>query len=287
MQLGNLLNTIAAGVFAGTLFWLLMWPLVRVTPLLRLKGVFPELVLNGCAEQAREALHLASRELAMLTGAACAAVAAFLALLFMETPVSFGVLSYVLFAIACLLTVAWGVFAVRGLRRWWQYRFAARADAALGAVLGRVAMAGHRVFHDVSLGNERFEHVVVGPRGIFVVRVVARRAVKQARAVRLNGRTLEFQDGKVLADPIVSVERGARLLAELVERSLSHRVAVRPVVAVPGWEVAPAHGTELLLVNEKNALMLPGWSRPADHVFEEDLPALQERLARLSVNRGL
>lgn len=85
----------------------------------------------------------------------------------------------------------------------------------------------------------------------------------------------------------MAVERCARRLAELASKQLGHRVTVRPVLAMPGWEVAPPGVGDLLLVNEENAVMLLGWSRPADHLFAEDVPALQELLARLSLNRAL
>lgn len=287
MSLSTLFNSIAGGVFAGTVFWLLLWPLSRVRQLWRFKPMFADGVLNGCAEHSRAVLRAAERDLLLLTGAACAALAAFLALLTLGNAAALGVLTYVLFGIACALFVAWCVFIVRGLRCWRRRRFEARADAAIGATLARLAMQGYRVFHAVPLGRTIFEHVVVGPHGLFVVKVVARRVAKPTRVVRLNGRTLEFQDGTVLTEPVVSAENGARVLAELVGRMLDHRIQVRAVLAVPGWEVAPVPDGGSLLVNEKNALMLPGWSRPADHVFEDDLPALQERFARLCVNRTL
>jgi len=70
-------------------------------------------------------------------------------------------------------------------------------------------------------------------------------------AARLNDRTLEFHDGKLLVDPILEAEQGARTLSELAGRQLGHALRARAVVAVPGWDVAPDQAGELLLINEK------------------------------------
>ncbi|HEV2212333.1 MAG TPA: nuclease-related domain-containing protein, partial [Gammaproteobacteria bacterium] len=178
---------------------------------------------------------------------------------------------------------------VLGFMRWYASRHAARASAALGAVFARLALQGHRVFHAVPLGEEVADHVVIGSRGAFVILVLARRPRKEAKSARLHGRFLEFQDGIGLPAPVLSAERCARALAELSGRNLSHRINVRPVVAVPGWEIAPAESpvSDVLLVNEKNAMMLLGWTKPADALFEEDAAKLQEQLVKLCANPSL
>ena len=286
MQLPYLLNAITGGVLSSVLCWLLMNVLVRIALLLRIRRAFGDLVLNVPGEQARANLYRTQREALLLTAAACAAVGGFLAQWLLAAPRFQGVLMWVMFGVACVLIVAWLVFSVRVWRHWRTCRFAARADAALGAALERLALQGHRVFHEVMLGKQRFEHVVVGPHGLFVIRTVARRPGRM-NAARLNGRMLEFHDGKTLVDPILEAEQGARVLSELASRQLGHDLRARPVVATPGWEVTPDQFGDLVLVNEKTAVLLLSWSRPADHPLEDDAPALQERLARLSVNRAL
>jgi len=287
MVLVDMLNLIAGAVFAGAFFWLLMWPLTWLAQRLRFKPAFAEQMLNGTAEEARYQLRTCVRSLWMLVDAPLAAVSAMLVLRLFGTLGSFGAFSYALFTVACLLIIVWGVFLVRGLRGWRNIRFAVCADAAIGAALARLALQGHRIFHNVSIGGILIEHVVAGPRGVFAVKVIARRSVKGRNVVRLSERALVFQDGAALLDPIPDVERAARLLGEIIGRVLSHPVTVRPVLATPGWTVAPAQTGDMLLVNEKNAVMLPSWDRPADHLLSEDISALQERLTRLCSNRHL
>lgn len=283
MQLPLLINLITAAVFAGGVGFELLWLGVRAVPWLRFKGAFPELVQNAAGGQARRALRAKERDLLVLTaGALFALVAAAMMWIYGSAPLM-GVWMWVLFGLACALFVAWWVFLVRDIRRWLVLRHAARAQAALGAALLRLNLQNHRVFHDVPLGDLVLDHVVMGSRGVFAIKLVARRLPKESNVVRINGRSIEFQDGHALLDTIALAERGARALADLPVKGLSHRLHALPVVAIPGWEIAPAQGQagETFLINEKTAPLLLRASKPADYLMEADIGPLQEHLARI------
>jgi hypothetical protein len=72
-------------------------------------------------------------------------------------------------------------------------------------------------------------------------------------------------------------------------KGLSHRPHVLPVVAVPGWEIAPPQGAagETFLANEKTAMLLTLATKPADYLMDADVALLQEQLARLSLDTVL
>jgi hypothetical protein len=286
MSTGSIINAIAGGVLSGALMWALLWLCVRAAALLRFKGAFVDYVLNASAEEPRSELRWVEADLQLLAAAGSAAAAAFGALLLFGGARFSGWLMWILFGLGCALFVAWVTFVVLKFIRWRAGRFAVRANAAIGASLARLAVNGHRVFHSVPLGGELLDHVVVGPKGAFAVTVVSRRTLKEATTARHNNRFVEFQDGIALADPIIVAERGARGLAELSGKILSHKIRVRPVVAVPGWEVGPAQSPagDAVLVNEKNAMMLLRFSQPADHIFDEDVAKLQEQLHQMCRN---
>lgn len=289
MTLEAILNPIVEGVLCGAFLWALLWVTLHGAAWLRLRGAFPELVLNAPAEDLRRELRRRENDLLLLASAAAAAISAWLAaMLFAATRYS-GWLMWALFALACALFVAWTSFLVLGFMRWYQSRYAVRASAALGGVFARLSLQGHRVFHAMPLGDEIQDHVVIGARGAFVVRVLTRRPTKTAISARLHGRFVEFQDGMGLPAPVLSAERGARALADLSAKNLSHRINVRPVIALPGWEISPPESpvSEVLLINEKNAMMLLGWTKPADNLFDDDAAKLQELLVRLCSNPQL
>lgn len=290
VTLAYVLDGISAAAFAGALLWALLWGMTRLAPYLRFGRSFPELVLNAAGESTRAVLRGIERELLLLTAAAAAALICFLALWLAGGDRPGGVWMWVAFGLACVLVIGWGYFTVRRFLDWLDARYAARANAALGATLGRLALQGHRVFHDVPLGEFSVDHVVMGKFGVFAIKAVARRPGKKvANVARINGRSIEFQDGHALLDTIALAERGARVLTDVTVKGMSHRMHVLPVVAVPGWEIAPAQGQagETFLINEKSAIMLLRNSKPADHLMDADATVLQEHLTRLCINRGL
>lgn len=289
MSLAAVINALSAGVFVGALSWALAWGLAWGVPRLRFGGAFADSVSTVYGETARRELRAAERDLMMLAVGACAAVAGYLALLVYGSPRLTGVWMWVLFGLACALFICWGVFLVRVALRWRECRYAARAHAALAATLGRLAMQGHRVFHDLKLGEITVDHLVMGKLGVFAIRLVARRLGKEGNVARINGRSIEFQDGFALLDTIALAERGARAVADMPVKGLSHRIHVQPVVAVPGWELAPSQGQagDTFLINEKTAVMLLRNSKPAYHLLDEDAVVLNEHLTRVCVNRAL
>ncbi|HEX2668820.1 MAG TPA: hypothetical protein VHP13_10640 [Gammaproteobacteria bacterium] len=287
MSLVLLINIITAALFAGAMAWGLLWLLSRAAPKLRFKGAFPELVQSISGAAARRELRAVERDLLILGAGAVAALTGGALLWVYGTARLEGVWMWVLFGLACALFVAWWVFLVRKSLAWRECRYAARAHAALGGTLARLAVQGHRVFHDVPAGELILDHVVMGNRGVFAIRVVARRPRKgDSHVVRINGRSIEFQDGFALLDTIALAERSARALADVQVKGLSHRLHVLPVVAVPGWEIAPAQGQagETFLINEKTAVLLLRSSKPADYLMEADTGLLHEHLAKICLD---
>jgi hypothetical protein len=289
MSLAMIINVLSAAMFTGALAWGLLWPLAWGVPKLRFGGAFPEFLLNVAGEDARRELRAAERDLTLLGVAACTAATAFLALLVYGEPRLSGVWMWVLFGFACALFVTWWVFLVRGILRWRDCRHAARAHAALATALGRLALQGHRVFHSVPAGDLTVDHLVMGKLGVFAIKLVARRPGKLGNVVRINGRSIEFQDGFALLDTIALAERSARAVADMPVKGLSHRIHVQAAVAVPGWEIAPPQGQagDVFLINEKTAVMLLRNSKPAYHLLDEDAVVLNEQLARTAVNKSL
>ena len=290
MGLQLIITVISAALCAGAIAWVLLWSSLRIAGWIRLKGAFPELVQNVPGGLARRRLRLLEREVTTLTAALFAALAAAALLLFYGEARLTGIWIWVLFGVACALAIAWVVFLVKHLRRWRELRFAARAQAAFAAALARLNLQAHRVFHDLEVGGITLDHVVLGTKGCFAIHLVARRPRKGVETVvRINGRSIEFQDGYALLDTIALAERGARALADLQVKGLSHRLHVLPVVAVPGWEIAPPQGQagETFLANEKTAMLLLRASKPADYLMDADAALLHEQLARMTVDPTL
>ncbi|HSD70052.1 MAG TPA: hypothetical protein VLB07_10885 [Woeseiaceae bacterium] len=150
------------------------------------------------------------------------------------------------------------------------------ANIATGHGLLRLTSNQNRVFHDVPCATGVIDNVIVGLHGIYAVCVVAKRPGKDNR-VRLNGEQLAFAPGKAVIS-VADCGKRAEQLAREMRKLLGHEVRVRPVVAVPGWEIDAQASDEYLVVNERNLAMLRGWKDQKDYLMNEDVEHIQKML---------
>jgi hypothetical protein len=95
-----------------------------------------------------------------------------------------------------------------------------------------------------------------------------------------NNKLLFSQNGK--PQSTVSTSKKTAALGREFRRLLDHRVRVRSVIAVPGWEVHEQSSDEHLLVNDRSLPMLRGWKDQADYLMNEDVDALHEMLTAIT-----
>ncbi|MBT8099168.1 MAG: NERD domain-containing protein [Gammaproteobacteria bacterium] len=159
-----------------------------------------------------------------------------------------------------------------------RHRVKLRRDAniAIGHQLQRLASGIGRTYHDIETKAGIIDHLLIGPNGAYAINVVAR-APSRKGTVQLQNNQLIFLPGS----KSISIVEGAAAIASLereFRRLLDHRVRVRSVVAIPGWEIAGQSSDEHLLVNERNLSMIRGWKDQADFLMNEDVEALHEML---------
>ena len=157
-----------------------------------------------------------------------------------------------------------------------QVKFIRDANVAIGHQLQRISTGANRVFHDVVTSAGVVDHVLVGQTGIYAVNVVARRGGKNGNAV-LNGNDLSFSN-KDERSPVVEITASTVRLEKEICRLLGHKIRVRSVIAVPGWDIGEQASEHHLLVNERTIAMLRGWKDQSDYLMNEDVDALQKEL---------
>ena len=155
-------------------------------------------------------------------------------------------------------------------------KFVRDANVAIGHQLQQISAGANRVFHDVVTSAGVVDHVVVGQKGIYAVNVVALRGGKNGSAV-LEGNDLAFSNSDTLI-PIVEITASAARLEKEVCRLLGHKIRVRSVIAVPGWDIGRQSSERHLLVNERTIPMLRGWRDQSDYLMNEDVDLLQREL---------
>ena len=157
-----------------------------------------------------------------------------------------------------------------------QVQFVHDASVAVGHQLQQISTGANRVFHDVRTSAGVVDHVLVGQTGIYAINVVAKRSPKNGSAV-LKNNCVAFS-GRDEQVSVVDITASALRLEKEISRLLGHKVRVRSVIAVPGWNIGEQTSEKHLLVNERTIPMLRGWRDQSDYLMNEDVDALQKEL---------
>ena len=154
------------------------------------------------------------------------------------------------------------------------------ANIAIGHQLQQIATGFGRVYHDVETTAGIIDHVIVGQNGAYAINVFARRPAKDG-SIQLENHALVFEpSGK--SRSVVATGKSIAALEREFRRLLDHRVRIRSVIAVPGWQVNDQSCEEHLLVNDRSLPMLRGWKDQADYLMNEDVDVLHEMLTSIT-----
>lgn len=163
------------------------------------------------------------------------------------------------------LVIATGVVAYYGVRL---YRLIKRrnqellgldCERAVGQELNQLMLDGYRVYHDFRGRGFNIDHIVIGENGVFAVETKGRpkpvrgRGREDARVV-YDGQMLQFPTWREKR-PIDQAKRQAGWLSEWLGKAVGEPVAVRPVLALPGWLVE-RRNQNFLIYNGKNPQFL-------------------------------
>ncbi len=202
-------------------------------------------------------------------------------------PLPYEASAWLWLALSGLLIVAGAILPVQVVKlKRARSRLAYRrtASIAVGHALHRIASKGYNVYHDVRVGNQVVDNVVIGAKGAYAVNVfVLGKNRGGSGTARLNESSLVFGKAKTSAPVGVSVNRVGGL-SKALSRVIGHPIRVRSVIAVPGWNVASTDSDKHLLVNEKNVVMLTGWTDPDSYLMDDDVAQIHEYLAASCVN---
>jgi hypothetical protein len=109
------------------------------------------------------------------------------------------------------------------------------AERATAQELNRLMADGCQVFHDLPGEPFNIDHVVISPRGVFVVETKSRKKPPDMYKVQYDGHALHFPGGRPTSHPIEQARNYAQWLARYLRDATGRDVPVSPTVALPGW----------------------------------------------------
>ncbi|MBJ6802717.1 nuclease-related domain-containing protein [Geomonas propionica] len=112
-------------------------------------------------------------------------------------------------------------------------------ERAVGQELNQLMLEGCHVFHDFQADKFNIDHIVVAENGVFAIETKGRakpdRGKGQADArVTYDGDYLQFPHWRE-QDPLEQAKRQASWLSQWLSSAVGDQIAVRPVLALPGW----------------------------------------------------
>jgi hypothetical protein len=145
--------------------------------------------------------------------------------------------------IAAILASAWAALkSVRGAKNSRQLRHGREGERIVAEVLETIRRDGFRVFHDIIGPNFNADHLLVGPRGVYVLDVkTISTPHSRIATIWYDGETVSLAGLTPERDPVKQARALARSMGDLVKESSGTTYVVRAVVLYPGWSVERPH----------------------------------------------
>jgi hypothetical protein len=134
-------------------------------------------------------------------------------------------------------------------------RLGYEGKAAVGQALNQLMLEDYRIYHDFPAKSFNIDHIVVGQNGVFTVRTIAlptptAKNNRDNATVEYDGRALYFPDYDD-AETIAHAEEQALWLSKWIGETIGEAIAVRAIVALPGWVVKRTSAEGISVVNPK------------------------------------
>ena len=161
--------------------------------------------------------------------------------------VNFGI-GEALFVLVAMGMFGWGLRSFirhAGARR--KAREGLAAERMTAQELNRLIGSGCQVLHDVPGEGFNLDHVVVSPRGVFMVETKSFKKPPKAGddrhyKVQYDGKALRFPDWST-DKPIAQARKQAQWLARYLRTATNQQIPVIPTVALPGWWIDMVQGS--------------------------------------------
>ena len=123
-----------------------------------------------------------------------------------------------------------------------KYRLGYEGERFVGEAISRLIYHAFEIYHDVPFETFNLDHVMVGPRGVFVVETKTRSMPvkengKKEYRVQFDGKCLKWPNWKTDNESIEQAKRNAATLSVYLSPAIGKKIWVTPIVTAPGWTV--------------------------------------------------
>lgn len=131
-------------------------------------------------------------------------------------------------------------------------------ELATAEELNQLMRYGYFVFHDFPADHFNIDHVVIGTAGVFAVETKTRsKGVRKGK----EGATIIFEDSKLTfpnfqeSESIQQAKDQSKWLSGFLSKSVGKPVAVKPILAIPGWLVERrTKDPSIIVINPKEVV---------------------------------
>jgi hypothetical protein len=150
--------------------------------------------------------------------------------------------------------------------------------------VSELKLRGFTVFTDCHLGDRAIDHILVGPKGVFVVQTAVGMGAFQADlnthgTATYDGRALFFP-GKEDHETVSRACEDAEKLSEWLCEALDIPLAARAIVALPGWRIKRTSAEGISVIHPTQFEALFQYVRPRPLTTEE-AALISERVEQL------
>lgn len=182
-----------------------------------------------------------------------------------------------------IMLMTYSAFRMTGMRQTMQnLRLGMEGERSVGQSLEGLRANGAIVFHDIPAKRFNVDHIVVSPKGVYVIETKTRRKPAGRRAtVTFDGENVLVDGISPDRDPVQQAKAISSWVQELIWESTGKSFPVKPVVLFPGWYVDainPAAHRKVWVLNPKN---LPSFMEHVnDGISPEDVKLIAYHISR-------
>lgn len=120
-----------------------------------------------------------------------------------------------------------------------RYKLGRDGERAVGQYLESTKESGSYVYHDIFGDNFNIDHVLISPKGIFVIETKTySKPVKGEAKINYDGTKILINGSEPMTNALVQAKAGACHIKEILKESTGKDFIPFPVVLYPGWYVS-------------------------------------------------